>query len=106
MGGSRQLDGVTADRGTPRRVVPVSADRDQALAVLFDTHYRTLVAAAWFIVDDRETAEEIVMEAFVHLHRRWARLRDPGQAHRYLRSRVLDGARRRLRRAADRRSGR
>ena len=51
---------------------------DEELAGIFDLHYARLVRAARFIVDDRETAEDVVMEAFVGLHRRWRHLRDGG----------------------------
>ncbi len=102
MGGSRQV-GLTSGVDTPRSAPTDRVDGEDALAVLFDSDYRTLVAAARFIVDDRETAEDVVMEAFVGLHRRWSGLRDRGEAHRYLRSSVLNGARSQLRRRRVRR---
>ena len=53
---------------------------------------------ARLLVDDRETAEDVVMDAFTSLYRRWAAVRDPAEAHRYVRSCVLNGARSQLRR--------
>jgi RNA polymerase sigma factor (sigma-70 family) len=53
--------------------------------------------AARFVVDDNEVAEDVVMEAFTSLYRRWGALRDPIDAYRYLRSSVLNGARSQLR---------
>jgi len=50
------------------------------------------------LVDDKETAEDVVMDAFVGLRMRWRVLRDPQDAFRYLRSSVLNGARSKLRR--------
>ena len=74
-----------------------------SVAALFDLHYVELVATARFLVDDRETAEDVVMEAFLSLHRHWSRLRNPNDAHRYLRSSVLNGSRSQLRRRKVRR---
>ena len=49
-------------------------------------------------VGDSETAEDVVMDAFAALHRRWTAIRDPHEAYRYVRSCVLNGASSRLRR--------
>ena len=80
-----------ARKGLPR-------DRASAVTALFEEHYASLVRMARLLVDDRETAEDVVMEAFTSLYRRWTAIRDPGEAHRYLRSCVLNGARSQLRR--------
>jgi RNA polymerase sigma-70 factor (sigma-E family) len=104
MGRSRELgamvDGLTTARPRTDRADLEGVD---AVAVLFESDYALLVAAARFIVDDRETAEDVVMEAFVSLHRRWRHLREPSEARRYLRSCVLNGARSQLRRRRVRR---
>ncbi len=104
MGSSRER-GATAWAMTAgmSRSAGSEQEREDVLAVLFDSDYARLVAAARFIVDDRETAEDVVMEAFVSLHRRWRHLREPGEARRYLRSCVLNGARSQLRRRRVRR---
>ena len=73
-------------------------DRTSAVTMLFDVHYVSLVRMARLLVDDRETAEDVVMDAFTSLYRRWTAVRDPGDADRYLRSCVLNGARSQLRR--------
>jgi RNA polymerase sigma-70 factor (sigma-E family) len=73
-------------------------DRASAVAMLFEEHYTSLVRMARLLVDDRETAEDVVMDAFTSLYRRWTAVRDPGEAHRYVRSCVLNGARSQLRR--------
>jgi DNA-directed RNA polymerase specialized sigma24 family protein len=50
---------------------------------MFHLHYRRLVGLAVFLVDDRETAEDVVQEAFEGLYRRWRRIRDPQAASAY-----------------------
>jgi RNA polymerase sigma-70 factor (sigma-E family) len=82
---------------------PALNGRSEMLTTLFDQHYVHLVRTARLLVDDRETAEDVVMEAFISLHRRWRTLRNPNDAHRYLVSSVLNGARSQLRRRRVRR---
>jgi RNA polymerase sigma factor (sigma-70 family) len=67
---------------------------------LFHLHYRRLVGLGALLVDDRETAEDVVQEAFEGLYRRWRRLRDPHTAAAYLNRSVVDGARSRVGRRA------
>ena len=62
---------------------------------LFRSEYRSLVHLARLLVDDLGQAEEVVQDAFVALHRNWARARDPLA---YLRTCVVNGARGTLRR--------
>jgi RNA polymerase sigma-70 factor (sigma-E family) len=69
-----------------------------ALVRLYDGHYAELVRVAVLLVRDRETAEDVVQDAYVQLCRRWDRLDDPGNAVGYLRTSVLNGARSALRR--------
>jgi RNA polymerase sigma-70 factor (sigma-E family) len=71
--------------------------RMDAVSALFLAHHRRLVGLASLLVDDRGTAEEVVQEAFVNLHRRWGHLRDPGSAVAYLNKAVVNGGRDRLR---------
>ncbi len=71
--------------------------RTVAVSNLFLAHHRRLVGLAALLVDDRETAEDVVQEAFVGLHRRWSHLRDPGSAVAYLNKAVVNGGRDRLR---------
>ena len=75
-----------------------ASDRDVAMATCFAVHYSRLVRIALLLVDDRETAEDVVMDAFVGLRLRWRFLDDPSDSFRYLRSSVLNGARSKLRR--------
>lgn len=92
-------DSVAAERVTAEPV----PDRRATVTALFDLHYVRLVGLARLLVDDRETAEDIVMEAFTSLHRRWHTLREPTEGYRYLRSCVLNGSRSQLRRRRVRR---
>ena len=96
-GFSRPAEGApTAPGRLPRA-------RTQAVTELFNAHYGRLVRTAQLLVDDRETAEDVVMDAFTSLYSRWAAIRDPDDAYRYLRSCVLNGARSKLRRRSVRR---
>jgi RNA polymerase sigma-70 factor (sigma-E family) len=71
--------------------------RDDAVTVLFHMHWASLVRLARLLVDDVETAEDVVQEAFAQLHRRWGSLRDPDRALFYLRAAVANGSRNHLR---------
>ena len=80
---------------------PSHGQRDVRAVVtteLFVAHYTQFVRMARLLVDDPETAEDVVMEAFASLCRRWFAIRDRSEAHRYVRSCVLNGARSQLRR--------
>ena len=49
------------------------------------------------LVRDQGTAEEVVQDAFVAMHGRWSRLRDPDKALAYLRQAVVNRSRSALR---------
>lgn len=91
---------VPPDSLTESEVEPsvLARDRTSAVTELFEAHYASLVRMARLLVDDRETAEDVVMDAFTSLYRRWTAVRDPDEAYRYVRSCVLNGARSQLRR--------
>jgi RNA polymerase sigma-70 factor (sigma-E family) len=72
-------------------------DRASAVSELFVAHHRRLVGLAALLVDDRGSAEEVVQEAFLSLHRRWRTLREPSAAVAYLNKCVVNGSRKRLR---------
>jgi RNA polymerase sigma-70 factor (sigma-E family) len=78
-------------------VVDVQSDRDvdadTAVTELYAAHYAGLVRLATLLLRDQAVAEEVVQDAFVALHRRWRRLRDPGAAVGYLRTSVVHGTR-------------
>ena len=77
--------------------LPSVAGGDGVLGDLHREHYRALVRLAGLLLHDQGASEEVVQDAFVQLHLRWRRLRDPEKAPAWLRSTVLNGARSRLR---------
>jgi RNA polymerase sigma-70 factor (sigma-E family) len=78
------------------RTLPRNAD--DAVTLLYRRHAGGLRRVAVLLVDDEETAEDVVQDAFIRLHRRWFLLRDPDKALAYLRTSVVNGSRSRLRR--------
>lgn len=73
------------------------ADREVAIAHLFDQHYTRLLRLA-VLLGAEQDAEDLVSEAFYQLHRRWEKLKTPEVAASYLRSIVCNLARMRIRR--------
>lgn len=73
-------------------------DRDARLTALFLAQHRAMVGFARLLVDDLQTAEDVVQSAFLALHRRWTWIRDEEAALGYLRTCVLNGSRSELRR--------
>lgn len=65
---------------------------------LFRAQYWPMVRLAALLVDDVESAEDAVQEAYLSLYRHSRSLRDPNKAMDYLRSAVLNLARSSLRR--------
>jgi len=94
----------------PRVVVPMQpgpreddavvlpTDRDSGVVAVFEAHYAHLVRLARHLVDDPTDAEDVVMDAFVGLSRRWQHVRHTEDAFFYLRTSVVNGSRSRLRR--------
>lgn len=72
-------------------------DADVALEQLYAEHWRGLVRLSMLLVRDQGTAEECVQDAFVAMHGRWDRLRDPAKALPYLRQAVVNRSRDALR---------
>ncbi|MDP9863884.1 MULTISPECIES: SigE family RNA polymerase sigma factor [Streptosporangium] len=70
----------------------------ETISGLYAEHALGLTRLALVMIGDRESAEDVVQEAFLGLHRRFDRLRDPDRALVYLRSSVLNNARSVLRR--------
>lgn len=67
------------------------------LAHLHDAHFTRLVRLAVLLTGDPSTAEDLVQDAFVELHRRRARLSDPDRALGYLHRTVVNRSRSRHR---------
>jgi RNA polymerase sigma-70 factor (sigma-E family) len=78
----------------------VETERSDELSDLYREHYKSLVRLAALLLDDVPAAEEVVQDAFVHLHRSWTRVNEPSKRAAYLRSIVMNGARSRARRRA------
>jgi RNA polymerase sigma-70 factor (sigma-E family) len=66
-------------------------DTEQVVSELFRTHGPAMLRLALLLVGDQPTAEDVVQEAFIGLHR--ARLRDQDKALPYLRVAVVNGCR-------------
>ena len=75
-------------------------DADTAVEQLYAAHWRSLVRLSVLLVRDIETAEEVVQDAFVAMHGRWSRLREPDKALAYLRQAVVNRSRSALRHRA------
>jgi RNA polymerase sigma-70 factor (sigma-E family) len=88
---------MVRNRDVPVELVP-GDDADAAVAALFGSHRLAMVRLAVLLVDDLETGEDVVQDAFAALHRRWPALADREAAIGYLRSCVLNGSRSVLRR--------
>ena len=78
-------------------VASESWDADEALTAVYSAHYTSLVRLGALLLHDAATAEEVVQDAFVAMHGRWHRLRDPHKALAYLRTTVVNGCRSRQR---------
>ena len=83
--------GPTAVAETPRW------SADDAVTALYTSQYRSLVRISSLLLHDVGAAEEVVQDAFVALHGRWWRLRDPDKALAYLRQSVVNRSRSALR---------
>ncbi|MEV0375425.1 sigma-70 family RNA polymerase sigma factor [Streptomyces sp. NPDC050636] len=87
----------TPDEGVEAALDLRDADREVAIAHLFDQHYARLLRLAILLGADQD-AEDVVSEAFYQLHCRWAKLKTPDAAAAYLRSIVCNLTRMRIRR--------
>ena len=71
----------------------------QAVTALYERHALGLTRLAFLMLGDRQTAEDVVQEAFCGLYRAWDRLPNHAHALGYVRSSVLNGSRSALRRS-------
>lgn len=72
-------------------------DADAAVEELYAAHWRQLVRLSVLLVHDQASAEDVVQDAFVAMHGKWSRLRDPDKALAYLRQAVVNRSRSTLR---------
>src|SRR5215470_18285103 len=70
---------------------PQQAETDEFVSSLFLAHAPALLRLALLLVGDQPSAEDVVQEAFIGLHR--AKLRDQAKALPYLRVAVVNGSR-------------
>lgn len=92
---------VTAMAGVEERnVLPFTTapliegrPRDEVVEQLFTEEYAGLLRLAYCIVGDRCAAEDVVMEAFCSLYRRWSTMSRQSAPLPYLRSAVILGSR-------------
>jgi RNA polymerase sigma-70 factor (sigma-E family) len=68
------------------------------IPALYEIHWRPLVRLAVLLVDDVSSAEDVVQDAFISLHRKVDSLRDPDAALAYVRTSVVNLSRSVLRR--------
>lgn len=71
----------------------VAEPASQEIENLYRAHGLSLVRFALLLVGDQPTAEDVVQEAFLGLHRNWRRGHDPANLLAYLRTAVLNAAR-------------
>jgi RNA polymerase sigma-70 factor (sigma-E family) len=81
-----------------RRDEPAPMTARVDLHALYNSHWRYLVRLATLLVDDVTSAEDVVQDAFVALHKRSGSLREPEAAVAYLRTSVLNLSRSVIRR--------
>jgi RNA polymerase sigma-70 factor (sigma-E family) len=73
---------------------------DEAITAAYHNHYAGLVRTAAMLVGDTATAEDVVQESFIAMHRAWWRLRDTSRVLPYLHRSVINKSRSVLRRRA------
>jgi RNA polymerase sigma factor (sigma-70 family) len=93
------MDGARP-RAAPSGIAPGRTERaaDHAVTVLYRSHYAALVRETALLVGDFATAEDVVQDCFIALHRAWWRVRDTSAAQFYLRRSMINKSRSVLRR--------
>jgi RNA polymerase sigma-70 factor (sigma-E family) len=79
---------------------PVAGSAEAAVTALYEAHALGMIRLAHIMLGDRQSAEDVVQEAFCGVYRRWSHLADPDSAVHYVRSAVLNHCRSVLRRRA------
>ncbi len=101
MKGRRQVPNTAVERLQvtlqPEQHADVPEDPRGRLTAIFDQHYAHLVRFARHLLDDPGEAEDIVMDAFTALYRRWTGLWSVDDPYFYLRTSIVNSSRSRLR---------
>jgi RNA polymerase sigma-70 factor (sigma-E family) len=84
--------------GADNDAVDRETDASEAVTAIYQTHALGLTRLAFLMLGDRQTAEDVVQEAFCGLYRAWDRMPDHANALGYVRTSVLNGSRSALRR--------
>jgi RNA polymerase sigma-70 factor (sigma-E family) len=92
-----ELGDRQARREGPKSESAQGWSADEALEALYAAHWQRLVRLAVMLLHDQGAAEEVVQDAFVAMHTKWARLHHPDKALAYLRQSVVNRSRSRLR---------
>ena len=93
---------IPRDRPTSAPMIRLETAAEDPLATLFHDHYGGLVRLVSGLLDDNESCEEVVQDAFAAMANGSARP-EPGKEAAYLRSAALNGARSQLRKRRVRR---
>jgi DNA-directed RNA polymerase specialized sigma24 family protein len=73
--------------------MPRTGEAADGVGDLYREQAISMIRLALLLTGDRTTAEDVVQDAFLGLHRNWARLQDPSSAVPYLRMSVINGCR-------------
>ncbi|MDA8321450.1 MAG: SigE family RNA polymerase sigma factor [Actinomycetota bacterium] len=87
----------TRPAARPTGTEPVGGPAEDVVTVLFRAHGLRLLRTAMLLTGDLATAEDVVQDAFLGLHRALPRLRDDGRIPGYLQVSVVNGCRSALR---------
>ena len=100
-GRSRLVDAVVTAGwdGRDNGAMDREMDASQAVTAIYQEHALGLTRLAFLMLGDRQSAEDVVQEAFCGLYRAWDRMSDHANALGYVRASVLNGSRSVLRRS-------
>jgi RNA polymerase sigma-70 factor (sigma-E family) len=84
---------------------PQAGSAEQAVTELYQAHALGMIRLAHIMLGDRQSAEDVVQDAFCGLYRRWSGLADTASAVHYVRSSVLNSCRSALRRRRSSQAG-
>src|ERR1700721_3758780 len=65
---------------------PLVSAAEEAVTALYEAHALGMIRLAHIMLGDRQSAEDVVQEAFCGLYRRWSHLSDQRSAVHYARS--------------------